>query len=179
MLSTERLIIRPFSDNDYNDLYEYLSLEEIHQYEPGTPISLEESRIITAERAKGSDFWAVTLTGNKKLIGHISLLQIEPKHFLTWEIGYIFNPAFHNKGYASEAAYAMITYAFTELGAHRVIGHCNPDNIPSWRVLEKCGMRKEGLLRKNAYFRKDKDGKPEWTDTYEYAMLAEDFLKID
>jgi len=180
MIFTEHLIIRPFLETDYSDLHEYLSLEEIYRYEPGEPISLEESRKITAERAKGSDFWAVTLASNsKKLIGHISLLQTDPDRFLTWEIGFIFSPAFQNKGYASEAAGAMITYAFTELGAHRVVGHCNPENVPSWRVLEKCGMRREGLLRKDAFFREDKYGNPNWTDTYVYALLAEDFYSTE
>ena len=44
MLSTQRLIIRPFHKNDYQDLYEYLSLKETYQYEPGEPISLEEAK---------------------------------------------------------------------------------------------------------------------------------------
>lgn len=177
MLSTERLIIRPFLESDYKDLHEYLSLKETYQYEPGKPISLKEAKIITSERAKGTDFWAVTLNSNsKKFIGHVSFIQMEPKFFLTWEIGFIFNPDFQNKGYASEAARALITYAFTELGAHRIVGHCSPENIPSWKVLEKCGMKREGLLRKNVYFREDKNGKPHWLDSYEYAILAEDLI---
>lgn len=178
MLTTERLIVRPFLERDYRDLHEYLSLKEIYQFEPGEPISLEEAKKIASERAMGTDFWAVTPKDNKKkLIGHVSFIQTEPKYFLTWEIGYIFNPSFQNKGYASEAARAIIKYAFTELGAHRIVGHCNPENIPSWRVLEKCGMKREGLLRKNAFFHKDRNGKPLWIDSYEYAILAEDFSK--
>jgi len=177
MLSTERLMIRPFLKSDYKDLHEYLSLKEIYQYEPGQPISLVESKKIAAERAKGTDFWAVTLAGSSdKLIGHISFILTLPKHLYTWEIGYIFNPAYYNKGYASEAARAVITYAFTKLGTHRVVGHCSPENIPSWKVLEKCGMKREGLLRKNVYFRKDEDGNPQWTDTFVYAILAEDYF---
>ena len=176
MLSTERLIIRPFSENDYNDLYEYLSLKEIYQYEPGEPISLEESRKIASERAKGTDFWAVTLKDNNKLIGHISFFQMEPKEFLTWEIGFIFNPAFQNKGHATEASRALVNYAFTELRAHRVVGFCSIENIASCRVLEKCGMTREGLRRKNAFFHKDKDGRPRWLDSCEYAVLEEDFF---
>jgi len=174
MLSTERLIIRPFLESDYKDLHEYLSLKEIYQFEPGEPVSLEEAKKIASERARGTDFWAVTLKDNKKLIGHVSFIQTEPKFFLTWEIGFIFNPAFQNQGFASEAVRAIITYAFTKLGAHRIVGHCTPENIPSWKVLEKCGMKREGLLRKNVFFRKDRNGKPRWLDSYEYAMLAED-----
>jgi ribosomal-protein-alanine N-acetyltransferase len=175
MLTTERLIIRPFFEADYRDLFEYLSLPETYRYEPGEPVTLEQARQLAAERALGTDFWAVALKDNKKLIGHISFIQQEPKHFLTWEIGYIFNPAYQNKGYASEAGKAVIGYAFTELGAHRVIGNCNPENIPSCRVLEKCGMKREGYFRKKAFFRKDADGKPLWFDACEYAVLAEDY----
>jgi ribosomal-protein-alanine N-acetyltransferase len=178
MLSTERLIVRPFRENDYHDLHEYLSLKEIYRFEPGEPISLEEAKKIASERAEGTDFWAVTLKDNKKkLIGHVSFIQIEPKHFLTWVIGFIFNPSFQDKEYASEAARAIIKYAFTEVGAHRIVGQCTPENIPSWRVLEKCGMKREGLLRKNFLIRNDENGNPIWLDSYEYAILAEDFFK--
>jgi len=178
MLTTERLIVRPFSANDYQDLYEYLSLKETYRFEPGEPVSLEEAKKISAERARGMDFWAVTLKDkNDKLIGHISFIQTEPRHFLTREIGFIFNPAFQNKGYATEAARSLIAYAFRELGAHRVVGYCSPENTPSWRVLEKCGMKREGLQRKSAFFRKDEDGNPIWLDSYAYAILAEDFFK--
>jgi ribosomal-protein-alanine N-acetyltransferase len=175
VLTTERLIIRPFLENDYIDLHEYLSLKETYRFEPGEPISIEEAKKLCLERAKRMGFWAVTLKdGNKKLIGHVSFIQTEPKFLLTWEIGFIFNPTFQNKGYASEAARAIVNYAFAKLGAHRVVGYCSPENIPSWKVLEKCGMKREGLRRKNAFFRKDKDGRPLWMDSYEYAILAED-----
>jgi ribosomal-protein-alanine N-acetyltransferase len=177
MLSTERLIVRPFLESDYKDLHEYLSLKETYQFEPGEPISLEEAKRLASERAKGTDFWAITLKDNKKkLIGHISFIQTEPKHFLTWEIGFILNPAFQGKGYATEASRSLINYAFTEFGAHRVVGFCSTENIASWRVLEKCGMKREGFLRKNVFFYKDRNGKPLWVDSYEYAILAEDLL---
>lgn len=177
MLSTERLIVRKFLESDYRDIHEYLSLKETYRFEPGEPVSLEEAKKIAAERARGTNFWAVTLKdGNKKLIGHVSLIQTEPKFFLTWEIGYIFNPAFRGKGYATEAARALIDYAFKEMGVHRVVGYCSTVNIPSWRVLEKCGMKREGLRRKNAFSHKDKNGKPRWFDSYEYAILAEDHI---
>jgi ribosomal-protein-alanine N-acetyltransferase len=174
MLSTERLIIRPFIESDYRDLYEYLSLEETYRFEPGEPLSLEETKTLCRERAKGTDFWAAILKADKKLIGHVSFIQTEPKVFLTWEIGFIFSPAFQGKGFATEASGALIEYAFRELGAHRVVGYCSPENT-SWRVLEKCGMKREGLLRKNIFFRKDNNGKPHWLDSYEYAIVDEDF----
>jgi RimJ/RimL family protein N-acetyltransferase len=176
LLTTEGLIIRPFLPGDYRDLYEYLSLPETYRFEPGKPITLKEAKDECRRRAKGNMFWAAVLKdGPQKLIGHVSFYQMEPKLFLTWEIGYIFNPAFQNKGYASEAAQAVIKYAFKELGAHRVVGHCNPENTPSWKVLEKCGMKREGLQRKNFLIRNDEKGNPVWLDSYEYAILDEDY----
>ena len=176
MLETDRLIVRPFRESDHNDLYEYLSLEETYRYEPGDPVSVEEASKITGERAGKINWWAVILNNDEdeKLIGHICLFQVEPEIFRTWEIGYIFNPAYHNQGYATEACKAVINYAFTQLNVHRIVAFCTPENRASWRVLEKCGMTREGLLRKNAYFRTDYNGKPIWLDSFEYAVLADD-----
>jgi ribosomal-protein-alanine N-acetyltransferase len=177
MLTTERLIIRPFQKSDYEDLYEYLSLPETYRFERGKPISLKEAKKFCDEFAGKTEpgFWAATLKDSKKLIGQVSFFTAGPEFLHTWEIGYIFNPAFQNKGYASEAVQAIIKYAFTELGAHRIIGHCSPDNIPSWKVLEKCGLRREGLFTKNFFLRNDASGNPIWLNSYVYAMLEEDF----
>ncbi len=175
MPTTERLSIRPFLESDYEDLYEYLSLKEIYTYEPGNPVSLVEAKTLAAERARGTNFWAAVLKEKNKVIGHVSFFPVEPKHFLTWEIGYIFNPAYQNQGYATEATKAVIAYAFTDLGAHRITGHCDQENTASWKVLEKCGMKREGANRKNAFFRMDENLKPRWINSYAYAILDEEF----
>ncbi|MFF2907979.1 GNAT family N-acetyltransferase [Paenibacillus sp. NPDC057934] len=73
-------------------------------------------------------------------------------------IGYIFNPEFYGKGYATEACQAVLNYAFAELGAHRILALCNPDNAPSWRLLERLSMRREGHFKKEAFFKKTKVG---------------------
>ena len=176
MLKTDRLVIRSFRESDYKDLYEYLSIKEIYRYEPGDPVSLEEAKKITRKRTDTVNWWAVILKNHKdeKLIGHISLIQAEPDMFRTWEIGYIFNPDYHNQGYATEACQAVIDYTFTKLNAHRIVAYCNPENRASWRVLEKCGMNREGLRRKNAFFKTDENGDPFWFDSFEYAILADD-----
>ncbi|MBN2238649.1 MAG: GNAT family N-acetyltransferase [Dehalococcoidales bacterium] len=176
MLETERLIIRFFNENDGDDLYEYLSLEEIYRFEPGNPVSREEAREMSSERAKGENFLAVVLKETGKLIGHISLFPSGSEQFATREIGYIFNPVYQNKGYCTEAVRAVIGYAFSELNSHRIVAFCSPENIPSWRVMEKCGMRQEAFYRKNAYFRKDPNGDPIWFDSCEYAILSDEFV---
>ncbi|WP_258881189.1 GNAT family N-acetyltransferase [Clostridium tagluense] len=94
------------------------------------------------------------------------------------EIGYVFNPEYYGKGYATEACKRVLKYGFEQLGAHRVIGKCNPKNTPSWRLLERLLMRMEGHFKKPAFFGKSNQGKPMWHDAYQYSILAEEFLSI-
>jgi len=60
------------------------------------------------------------------------------------------------------------------LRIHKIVAHCNPKNIKSWKLLERLKFKREGELRKNIFFKKDKDKKPIWLDTYEYGLLEED-----
>jgi ribosomal-protein-alanine N-acetyltransferase len=174
MLSTERLIVRPFRENDYQDLHEYLSRPEIYRFERGGPISLKKAREFARDWARGRNFWAAVLKENHKLIGHVSFFSEGPEYLKTWQIGFIFNPVYQNNGYCSEASLAVIKHAFHKLGAHRIIAHCSPENVPSWKVLEKCGMKREGYLRKNFNIRDDENGNPVWLDSYVYGILDED-----
>jgi RimJ/RimL family protein N-acetyltransferase len=171
MIETTRLLIREFAEADAEGLYEYLSLPETYRFEPGAPISLEEARALAKERSNGASFFAVALKGEDTIIGHLYFGRIEPAEFMTWELGYIFNPRYHNNGYCSEAAQALIGYGFRSLRAHRIIAHCNPLNYASWRVLEKIGMEREGHFKKKAFFRRDADNNPLWHDCYAYGIL--------
>ena len=107
------------------------------------------------------------------MIGHLYFHQTDPEKYLTWELGFIFNPGYQNKGFCTEASKAIVQYGFKKLNAHRIVAYCNPHNIPSWKVLEKTGMKKEGHFRKRAFFREDKNGKPIWHDSFAYGILNE------
>lgn len=179
MIDTPRLLIRPFQERDSVSLFEYLSNPLVYRFEPGEPISLEKAQKLTVERSKGTDFWAVVLKNDQKLVGHLYFKQINPEELLTWELGYIFNPAFHNLGYATESAGALIRYGFQHLGIHRIVAHCNPQNVASWKVLEKIGMKREGCFRKNIFFQRAVDGSPLWLDSLEYAILKEDVDSLE
>ena len=173
LIETERLTVRKFIESDYSDLYEYLSQESVYKYEPGEPITIEESKKLSAERARGEQFFAVILKQNGKMIGHLYLEQILPKDRLTWELGYIFNPNYQHKGYASESANALVEYALKELKVHRVMARCNPDNAASWRLLERIGFKREGNFKKYGFVHKDENNNPIWTDAYEYSRIEE------
>lgn len=53
---------------------------------------------------------------------------------------------------------------------------CNPLNKPSWKLLERLGFRREGHLRQNIFFKRDNKGQPVWQDTFEYAIITDDYF---
>ncbi len=175
-INTERLIIRQFTKKDYADLYEYLSDKQTYKYEPGKLITIEESKKLCIERSKNRIFLAVELKSEKKLIGHIYFNIIEPKSLLTYEIGYIFNKKYQGHGYATEAIQQFIKHQFLVSDIHKIVAHCNPKNIKSWKLLERLKFKREGKLRKNIFFNKDNNNNPIWLDTYEYGLLKEDII---
>ena len=175
-LETNRLILRMFSCDDWQDLYEYLSQEEVVKYEPYDIYSQEECKIEAVNRSTNNAFWAACLKENNKLIGNLYFQQLTPENFMTWEIGYVFNPIFKEKGFATEACQRILQYGFNQLGAHRIIGKCNPDNISSWKLLERLSMRREGYFKQPVFFKKTSEGKPIWHDAYQYAILSEEWF---
>ena len=170
-IQTDRLIVRPFRPDDWQGLFDYLSLPEVYAFEPGEPIDAEQAAVLADGRSRGSAFLAVVLRAEQRMIGHLYFAPTDPAELLTYELGYIFNPRYQRQGYATEAARALVDHAFAEMGVHRVIAQCNPANIPSWRVLEKIGFVREGHLHRNTFFRRDEDGRPIWQDTFEYGIL--------
>ncbi len=172
-IETDRLIVRSHEASDSLDLYEYLSLPETYVFEPGSPITLEESKELALARSKGSAFVAVVLKSDNKMIGHLYFTQVEPKEFMTWKLGYIFNPKYQRKGYAIEAADSIVKWGFDNCNIHRIMARCNPKNTASWKLLERIGFEREGHFKKVAFFTKDPKGNPNWHDAYEYSKLRE------
>ena len=177
-LETERLILRRFSRDDWKDLYEYLSLESVVQYEPYEVYTEDECKQEAMDRSLQSCFWAVCLKETGKLIGNVYFEKQEPTEFLTWEIGYVFNPIYYGKGYATESCRKILEYGFTKLNARRIVAMCNPENTASWKLLERINMRREGHLKQNVFFKYDEKKNPIWLDTYEYALLADEFKEL-
>ncbi len=173
-LETERLVIRKFQADDWYDLFEYLSQEEVVQFEPYEVFTQEACKKEAVRRSNDESFWAVCLKGSNKLIGN---LYLSKQSYDTWELGYVFNPEFYGKGYATEAALRLIDDVFKRQAAHRVVAMCNPLNTPSWKLLERIGMRREGHLIQNIHFKKDANGHPIWVDTYEYGLLASEWFE--
>ena len=75
---------------------------------------------------------------------------MEPPHRRA-ELGYWVARPFWNQGYASEGARALVRFGFAELGLHRVSAHHYSRNPASGKVMQKIGMRFEGLLRQHVF----------------------------
>lgn len=172
---TERLIIRRFQPEDWQDLYEYLSDEEVVRYEPYEVHTMDQAKETAVKRASNESFYGVCLKKTGKLIGNLYLSKAD---FDTWELGYVFNRSYQGQGFAYESAKALLDYAFEHLGARRIVAMCNPDNHRSWKLMERLSMRREGLLMQNIYFKKNEDGEPIWLNTYEYAILKDEWCNI-
>ncbi|MGN1016340.1 MAG: GNAT family N-acetyltransferase [Faecousia sp.] len=164
---TERLILRRFREEDLNDLYEYLSDEQVVQFEPYRPMSPEETRENLTWRIGTEEMIAVVCADTGKLIGNVYLGN---RDFDSLELGYVFNRAYWGRGYARESCEALIALSFSR-GIHRIFAECDPQNEPSWHLLESLGFQREAHLRENVYFWKDENGNPIWKDTYIYSKL--------
>jgi RimJ/RimL family protein N-acetyltransferase len=173
-LDAQRLSVRPFRLDDRTDLHAYLSLPTVYRFEPGEPIDEETAGRLARERAAGSDFWAIELHESGRVIGHCSFRPVDTPVMATRELGFIVSPLHQGRGYAAEAGAALVDHAFASLGVHRVVAHCHPANVASWRTLERIGFVREGRLRQNVWFRRDAEGRPSWQDTLAYGLLASD-----
>ena len=169
-IETPRLLLRPFEEGDYDDLYEFLSQRKDDQFEAYPDITYENGREHLGYRVGSGDFYAMELKKTGKVIGNI---YYGKRDFDAREVGYIVNKNYQRKGYALEALKAVLEWGFAE-GLHRAYAECDPRNECSWKLLEKIGFRKEALLRQNVWFRKDGEGNPIWQDTCVYAMLPQD-----
>lgn len=167
MIETERLILRTFKEDDYDDLYEFLSQRKNDEFESYPEITYENGKEHLAYRVGSDEFFAMELKETGKVIGNI---YCGKRDFESREVGYIVNKNFQKRGYGTEALSAVISEIFNS-GVHRIFAECDPRNVCSWKLLEKVGMEREAHFHKNIYFRKDENGNPLWKDTYVYAKL--------
>lgn len=168
-ISTDRLVIRQFTEADYDDLFEFLSQLEKDEFEGYPGITYENGKEHLKYRIGSEEFYAVEHKESGKVIGNI---YCGKRDFNSREVGYIINKNFQRKGYASEALLAVIQKVF-ENGIHRVYAECDPRNECSWKLLEKVGLNREAHFKQNIFFHKDENGNPVWKDTFVYALINE------
>jgi len=145
-LRTERLVLRPLGAQDLATCNEYAMDEETCRYmiylpnrtSDETLAFLQSCEAGWAEDPIEAFEFAITLEGRH--IGAVSIVKEEE----TTEIGWILNKAYQGKGYAYEAARALMDFAIDVLDARCIVAHCDTRNAPSYRLMEKLGMKRVG-----------------------------------
>ncbi len=174
-LETPRLIMREFKKSDLKAVHAYSSLDEVARYLVWGPNTLNQSKeaiegFLDDQRARPREIFdvAITLKPKREVIGGVGV-RITDKDNLTGELGYTLHPDYWGYGLATEASYAMLDAGFNMLGLQRIVAHCDQRNKASARVMERLGMRREGVFRGSKHIH------GQWRDEYLYAILAEDF----
>ena len=158
VLNTHRLCLRQLLPADAAALFVIKSDLEVTKHygqEPHQSIrdTLGWIERLQASYKKREDFaWCVAFKDKDTLIGACTLWNLDPSYH-HGEIGYELHPAYHKQGLMTEAVSAILTFAFTQLGLHRVEATPFADNPSSNRLLLRLGFTYEGSLRERHYFR--------------------------
>ncbi|GAA0522731.1 N-acetyltransferase [Paractinoplanes deccanensis] len=173
-LITDRLLLRPLRPGDEADVLAYRGRADVSRYLESEPMTPGDVEGFIAERATATSLdkdgdrilLAAELDGH--VIGDVRLRagRLEDAQ---GELGWVFHPGHHGRGYATEAARALMRLGFEDLGLHRVWAQLDPRNKASARVCERLGMRQEALLIEESRF------KGEWGDLAIYALLAREW----
>lgn len=172
---TDRLLLRPFVVGDQEQYAAYHSQPEVYRYlymetPTGDALSEQFNQVLNPRFEKDGDVYrlAVVRKEDDAVVGEV-LLKLANRNALQGEVGYIFNPAFAGKGYATEAVAAMLRIGFEEVGFHRIFARLDAANAGSVGVVERLGLRREAHLLQNDRFN------GQWGDEYVYAMLRSEW----
>jgi RimJ/RimL family protein N-acetyltransferase len=175
-LVTDRLVLRAFDpEADVDAVHAYASREDVCRYIPWTPKTRDEvvawlpRRVPTSITQEGSGAsLAMTLRETGELVGDVIMIWRSAAD-RTVEIGYVVHPDHAGRGYASEAARALLRVAFDDLGLHRVVARIDQRNPASGAVLRRIGMRQEAVLVENEWF------KGAWSTEVDFALLEREW----
>ena len=174
-LTTERLILRRILPEDAEDMYDYSKNQTVTRYllwEEHPAAEYTQNYIgFLQERYDLGDFydWALISKDTKKMIGSCGFTSIDlPNN--SAEIGYVLHPDYWGCGYMTEAVTEVLHFGFQTLGLSRISAVCMKENVASLRVMEKCGMRREGLLRQAV------QAKGKQCDVFLAAITDEDYF---
>jgi ribosomal-protein-alanine N-acetyltransferase len=152
-LRSPRLLLRPFEETDLDRMSQLMADPGFMRFSLGV-FSREQTaafldKICARDRAGLPSQFGVIFRENSQLIGYCGFFAQIVDGVEELEIGYRIDPAYWNRGIATEAARAVRDYALNKLRLSRVISLIHPDNTASRRVAEKNGMtpEKETLFR--------------------------------
>lgn len=175
LITTDRLILRDFIESDWEAVLAYQQDPLYLRYNEWTSRTDEEVRQFVQmfldhqkQQPRIKFQLAVTLKPTGQLIGNCGVRRDSPESH-EGDIGYELDPRFWGKGYATEAARAVLRFGFTHMHLQRITAWCVAENVGSAHVLEKLGMRQKRRYRDRQYF------KGRWWDTLLYAILYDEW----
>jgi RimJ/RimL family protein N-acetyltransferase len=149
-LETERLVIRTFEQRDAGPWIALVNDPEVTRFLPPTPEATSETferglqARLEMEHQYGHAMWAVDNKRTGMFIGQCGLRPVD-EHGPEIDLAYHFTKVSWNKGYTTEAVVAVLGHGLGTLRLDGVMAVAMPDNVGSWRVMEKAGMRYDGL----------------------------------
>ena len=169
--SSERLSYYNLTAEDIDLIFLLHSYPEVTRYNTlGIPKDIHVNKRALSQKLNPSDLthlgWTIHNSVNQ-FIGEVGLV-LAPTRFNKAEISYSLLPSFWNNGYATEVVTHFIRYVFNDLQLHRLEAGVAINNKASIRVLEKCGLKKEGHHRKILPLAEG------WSDSFSYAILKQD-----
>lgn len=150
-IDTQRLRLRRPEKRDAEDFFGYASEKTVGPMAGWQPHrSIRDTRQIIAHYVKEGNVLAITEKTEGVMIGTVGLHKDDHRPGIdVWQLGYALSPAYWHEGIASEAAMAVIRYAFEENMLRIITAYCYPENTRSRYLLERLGFRYEGCLRKS------------------------------
>jgi RimJ/RimL family protein N-acetyltransferase len=176
---TERLLLRPYRERDYDAFHRIHALPEVHRWLYSEARTAEESRVALDQRivrhaidVEGDVLQlALELRDGGAVVGDVMLCWLSEQH-RSGEVGFMLHPEHQGRGYAREGATEMLRLGFEELGLHRIIGRCEARNAASAGLMTRLGMRCEAHLVENEWV------KGEWQSELVYAMLDREWRAL-
>ncbi|MBW4494589.1 MAG: GNAT family N-acetyltransferase [Oscillatoria princeps RMCB-10] len=175
-LETDRLLLRKMTMEDAADMFEYASNPDVAKFTTWRAHkSVEDSElflraVMDEYRKHEPSSWGIEEKFERKLIGTCGFANWSPSDF-RGEIGYALSRKYWGKGYMTEAVRAAIDFGFRTLQLNRIEARCEIKNIASARVMEKAGMRFEGILRQHAFY------KGAFRDLKMYSILRKEWVE--
>lgn len=172
LLETDRLILRDWKTQDLDDFYEYAKCLEVGPNAGWKPHACkEETEKILKSFMETCDTWAIQLKENNKVIGSIGLHKDTMRAGINSKmLGYVLSKDYWGRGIMPEAVNEVIRYAFEYEKLDLIAVHHFRFNDRSKRVIEKCGFKYEGTLRKGHKLFNDKI-----VDLVIYSLLKEEY----
>lgn len=174
---TERLSIRPATADDAEATWDYRRIPSVAMWMTTAPTSLEEyADLFVLEDRLPKTFIMErdgTVVGDLMIAIEDPWAQTEVKDQakgLQAELGWCLRPEAEGQGLATEAVVELFRICFEDLGLRRVVANCFTANEPSWRLMERVGMRREEHAVQDSLHRNG-----EWMDGYRYALLADEW----